>query len=171
MKKKKIIFILGFIIIVIILIISSISTEVENNVENIEEIEPEQEISEEEVRQTVVSLYFEDKISGILAKEERKVDSKNLIDDPYKYILELLLNGPEQEDLNNPIPEGTKLNSIKYEKGILYIDLSSEFLNSNGTNSIYSIVNTMTEFTEINGIKFTIDGEIKDGLKETFVKM
>ena len=170
MKKKKIIFILFFIIAIIILITCSISTEIENNVENIEEIQPEPEISEEEIRQTTVNLYFEDKTSGVLAKEERKIDSKNLIDNPYKYVLELLLDGPENEDLNNPIPEGTKLNDIKFEKGIIYIDLSKEFLNANGTNAIYSVVNTLSEFTEVNGVKFTIDGEVKDRLKDVFLK-
>ena len=162
MKKKMII---------TIIIIGTISTEVEKNVENISEIQPEEEISDEEMRQTNINLYFEDATTKILSEEERKIDSKDLIDNPYKFVLDLLIEGPKNENLDNPIPEGTKLNSIKYEKGILYVDLSSEFLNSNGTNSIYSIVNTMTEFTEINGIKFTIDGEIRDGLKETFVKM
>ena len=169
MKKKKIIFILFFIIAIIILITCSISTEIENNVENIEEIQPEPEISEEEIRQTTVNLYFEDKTSGVLAKEERKIDSKNLIDNPYKYVLELLLDGPENEDLNNPIPEGTKLNDIKFEKGIIYIDLSKEFLNANGTNAIYSVVNTLSEFTEVTGIKYTIDGKNEEKLKDIFI--
>ena len=169
MKKKKIIFILFFIIAIIILIACSISTEVENNVENVEEIQPEMEISEEEMRKTTVVLYFEDETSKILAKEERKIDSKNLIDEPYKYVLELLINGPEIDGLNNPIPEGTKLNDIKYEKGILYIDLSQEFLSANGTNAVYSIVNTLSEFTEVTGIKFTIDGKTEENLKDIFI--
>ena len=168
--KKKIIITIIVIIIFSILIIGSISTEIDKNVDNITEIQPEEEISDEEMRQTNINLYFEDSISKVLVKEERKIDSKNLIDNPYKIVLEMLIKGPESETMNNPIPDGTKLNNAKYEKGILYVDLSSEFLNSNGTNSIYSIVNTMTEFTEINGIKFTIDGEIKDGLKEIYVK-
>ena len=169
--KKKITIIIIFIIIVSILIIGTISTEIDKNVENISEIQPEEEISDEEMRQTNLDLYFEDSTSRILVKEERKIDSKNLIDNPYKEVLNMLIQGPKSEKMTNPIPEGTKINNTKYEKGILYIDLSSEFLNSNGTNSIYSIVNTMTEFNEINGVKFTIDGEVKDGLKETFVKI
>ncbi len=169
--KKKITITIILIIIISILIIGTISTEVDKNVENIAEIQPEEEISDEEMRQTNVDLYFEDSTSRILVTEERKMDSKELIDNPYKKVLDMLIQGPESEKLTNPIPEGTKLNNAKYEKGILYVDLSSEFLNSNGTNSIYSIVNTMTEFTEINGIKFTIDGEVKDGLKDIFVKM
>ena len=168
--KKKIIIIIFIIIAILVLIALSISTEIENNVDNIAEIEPEPEISEEEIRQTTVILYFEDATSGILAKEERKVDSKNLIDEPYIFVLNLLLEGPKVDDLHNPIPEGTKLNDAKLEKGILTVDLSKEFLDVNGTNAIYAIVNTLSEFTEVNGVKFTIDGEIKDGLKEVFLK-
>ncbi len=168
--KKKIIITVIFIIAIIILIICSISTEVENNVENIAEIEPEEEITEDVLRQTDVTLFFVDSTSGILVKEIRKIDSKELIDSPYRYVLDLLIKGPESEGLSNPIPEGTKINSVQFEKGTLKIDLSEEFLNSSGTNSIYSLVNTLTEFTEVNGVKITINGETKEGLKDTFVK-
>ena len=168
--KKKVIITVCIIVLIVILVALSISTEVVNNVENIPEIQPEEEISEEENRQTTIVLYFEDSTSGILAKEQRKVDSKELIDDPYKYVLELLLKGPEIEDLLNPIPEETKINEIKFEKGIVYVDLSKEFLNASGTNAIYSIVNTLSEFTEVDGVKITIDGEEREGLKNVFTK-
>ena len=168
--KKKVIITVCIIVLIVILVALSISTEVVNNVENIPEIQPEEEISEEENRQTTIVLYFEDSTSGILAKEQRKVDSKELIDDPYKYVLELLLKGPEIEDLLNPIPEETKINEIKFEKGIVYVDLSKEFLNASGTNAIYSIVNTLSEFTEVDGVKITIDGEEKEGLKNILTK-
>ena len=165
--KKKIIITVIFIIVIIILIICSISTEVENNVENIAETEPEEEITEDVLRQTDITLYFVDNTSGILVKENRKIDSKELIDSPYRYVL---IKGPESEGLSNPIPEGTKINSVQFEKGTLKIDLSEEFLNSSGTNSIYSLVNTLTEFTEVNGVKITVNGKVRDGLKDVFVR-
>lgn len=168
--KKKIIIAVIFIIVVIILIICSVSTEVENNVENITEIEPEEEITDDVLRQTDVTLYFADSTSGILVKEIRKVDSKELIDSPYRYVLDLLIKGPDTKELSNPIPEGTKVNSLLFEKGIITVDFSEEFTNSSGTNSIYSIVNTLTEFNEVNGVKITVNGEVKDGLKDVFVK-
>lgn len=168
--KKKIAFILTSVVIAVIVIACSVSTEVEKNVENIVEIQPEEEISEEQMRQTKVKLFFADNTSGVLAIEERNIDSKELIDSPYKFVINLLIAGPKQDNLKSVIPEGTKLNSVKFEKGILYVDLTSEFLNGNGTDSIYSIVNTLTEFTEVNGIKFTIDGEIEDSMKDTFLR-
>lgn len=168
--KNKIIFIIILLVFIIIAIICNISTEIENNVENIPEIQPEEEISEEQMRQTKVKLYFIDNTSGILSQEERNIDSKELIDNPYKYIINLLIEGPKNENLKCAIPEGTKLNSVNLDKENLCVDLSSEFLNGSGTDSIYSIVNTVTEFTEINSVKFTIDGEIKEGLTEAYLR-
>lgn len=61
-KKKsrviKIIAIFLIILIIALLIFFNVSTEVVQNVDNETEIEPEQEISEEQMRQTIVSLYF-----------------------------------------------------------------------------------------------------------------
>ena len=66
----------------------------------------------------------------------------------------------------------------------MYIDLSKEFIEKHegGENresaTIYSIVNTMTQLTEVNGIKILIDGkedqQFKDGkikFNDTFVKL
>ena len=109
--SKKIIFRTILIIIIVLalalLIFFNVSTEVVENVENETVIEPEQEISEEQMRQTSVILYFEDKESFELVKEERKVDVKNLLDNPYMYIVNLLINGTESQNLQNPMPEGT----------------------------------------------------------------
>lgn len=168
--KKKIIISIIFIIVVIILIICSVSTEVENKVNNIVEIEPEEEITDDVIRQTKVKLYFLDTYSGILSEEERTIDSKELIDNPYKAVLDLLFTGPNTDGLISAIPEGTKINSVTFDKGIVEVDLSEEFLNSSGTSSIYSIVDTLTEFTEVNGVRIKINGEVKDGFKDTFVK-
>lgn len=172
--RKKIIIIAIVVVAIIVLIAMNFSTERVNNVENIEqnleEIQPEEEMPANENTQTRISLYYLDKTSGVLTKEERNVDAKELIDVPYKYTLEELFKGPEDSKLSNPIPQNTKINSVDVKNGVLTIDLSKEFLNSTGMDSIYSIVNTMTEFNEINGVKFKIDGEIKDNLKEIYVK-
>lgn len=168
--KKKIVIVLVSVVIIVIAIVCNFSTESVNNVDNVHEIEPEEEISDEQMRQTKLKLFFVDNSSGILVPEERIVDSKELIDNPYKYVINLLIAGPKDVSLKSAIPEGTKLNSVKFEKGIIYIDLSSEFLNSSGTDSIYSIVNTITEFNEVNGVKFTIDGESKDGISDAFLR-
>ena len=172
--KKKVIFrtilIVGIILILSILIFLNFSTEVVENVENETEIEPEQEISEEQMRQTSLTLYFEDKESLELVKEERKVDAKDLLDNPYMYIVNLLINGTEEENLQNPIPEGTKVNKVELKSDCAYVDLSGEFLNSSGMNPIYSIVNSLTELKEVNSVKILIDGKKQENMKEAFVR-
>lgn len=173
MKKKIIIFVI-IIIIILVLVVCNFSTEVVNNVEkddgNITEIQPEEEISDNQNTQTSINLYFIDNSSGILVKEVRHIDAKDLIDNPYKYTLQLLINGPEDLKLSNAIPLGTKVNKVELKKDVLYVDLSKEFLNSSGTNSIYSIVKTMTEFNEVESVKFLINGEENENLKDVFVK-
>ena len=170
--KKIILLIISIIIIIGILIYSflNFSTEREQNVNMINEISPEEEILEEENFETEIKLFFTDNTSNILVPEIRKINSKELISNPYLYVLNLLIEGPLENKYINEIPKGTKVNDIKFEKGILFIDLTEEFLNSSGINSIYSIVNTMCQFNEIEKIKITINGENKTGLNEYFTK-
>lgn len=171
--KKKIILIISIIIIIVGLLIYSFlnfSTEKEQNVDTRNEIFPEEEISEEQNFETEIKLFFKESTSGILVPEIRKVNSKELIANAYLYVLNLLIEGPLENKYINEIPKGTKVNDIKFEKGILFIDLSEEFLNGSGTNSIYSIVNTMCQFNEIEKIKITINGENKQELNEYFFK-
>lgn len=173
MKKMfilKVVIIIATISILAILIILNFSTEVVENVENETVIEPEEEISEEQMRQTAITLYFEDKESMQLVTEEKKVDAKDLVDNPYLYIVNLLILGPNSENLQNPIPEGTKVNKAELNGDCVTVDLSKDFLNSSGTNAIYSIVNSLTELKEVNSVKFLIDGEEQDNMKEAFVR-
>ncbi len=171
--KKTIILIISIIVIIIGLLIYSFfnfSTEKEQTVNIINEIYPEEEISEEQNFETEIKLFFTESTSNILIPEIRKINSKELISNPYLYVLNLLIQGPKENKYINEIPKGTKVNDIKFEKGILFIDLSEEFLNSSGVNSIYSIVNTICQFNEIEKIKITINGENKTGLTEYFTK-
>lgn len=174
-KKIKIALIITGGMVLISLILMNISIETVQSVDNnniiVNEIEPAEELLEERDYTTTIKLFFTAEISGIISYEERKIDSRKLIDNPYKYIVELLIQGPESPKLENDIPVGTKVNKIYLEKGTAFVDLSKEFLNSQGMNSIYSIVNTLSEFNEIDNVKFLIDGKIHEGLKEKYVKM
>lgn len=129
------------------------------------EIIPEEEISDTQMRQTIVSLYFYNNTTKSLVSEGRLIDVKELLQEPYKKLMELLIEGPQNETLSKTIPEGTKINKVELKGDILYLDLSKEFTEShtggeeNESITIYSIVNTMTRLTEVNGVKILIDGE------------
>lgn len=180
--KKKLIIIVTLLIIIIIGVMLYFYFKEKNTV--IEEYQPEEEISSEQMRQTIVSLYYRNKENGELMPEGRIIDSKELLKEPYKKLVDLLIEQPKNDKLESAIPEGTKVNKAELKNDIVYLDLSKEFIENHpggetaeGT-TIYSIVNTLTELTEVNGVKILIDGEedkeFKDSkikFSETFVKI
>ncbi len=133
--------------------------------EQIQEYEPQEEISEEQERQTMVSLYFKNKTTGELEPEARLIDVKELIENPYTTIVNLLIEGPKNENHEKTIPDGTTLLNVTLEGDVLKLDFSQEFVNNHiggkeeEQNTINSLVNTLTELTEVNSIKILINGE------------
>ncbi len=119
MKNKKIIMYSG--IIILILFIVGIGILVINNhkkEENIiiEEYTPQEEITDEQLRQTNVTLYFYDDSINDLATEIIKIDSKKLLEKPEKQLIEFLIEGPKDENLTKLIPENTKLLNTEIKK-------------------------------------------------------
>ncbi|CAH2214156.1 GerMN domain-containing protein [Tepidibacter aestuarii] len=84
-----------------------------------------------------------------------------------KVIEQLIIESDKQE--YNVVPKGTKLLNYSQDKGIANVDLSQEFIkNSSGgstaqTMAIYSIVNSLTEFKNINSVLFLIEGKSVEG--------
>ncbi len=165
-KIIKISILLVVILLVFLFLFKNISFEKVNENQNLNtneisqnEIEPAEELDSNDENLSEIQLFFKDKTSNILTPEIRKIPAKELIDDPYTYVLEELLKGPNDENLVQTIPENTKLNGVNFEKGIVTIDLSKDFLNFNGTDAIDAIKQTLNQFNEINEIKFLIDGK------------
>ena len=164
--KKKLIIWISIAIAMIIGISLFISIEIkDDNGNNYElEIVPQEEISDEQLRETIINLYFVDGNNEIIG-ESRKIDSKNLIKEPYVQVLQMLFNGPKNEEIKTYIPENVKVNSAIKDGECLLIDVSKEFIEKMDENQehqslvISQIVNTMTQFSEINCVKIIIDGE------------
>lgn len=139
-----------------------------------EEYIPQSEISEEQERQTIVSLYFPNKESKKIMPEARLVDIKELVNIPYEKLMNLLIEGPKSDKLENIIPKQTKVLRTFMEGDTLVLDLTKDFLNydmeqENGKeNLINSITCTMTELTEVNNVKFLIEGEENEQFNETY---
>jgi len=167
MKNKKIIMYIGIILIVLILLFVGylIINNIKNNEENIYEYTPEEEITGEQLRQTIITLYFLDPNTYELSPEARQIDAKELLDNPYEFLINLLIEGPKNENLLKLIPENTKLNSAQIKNNILYIDFSEDFIKEQNLGKeqeeliLKSIVNTVTELTEINKVAILIDGK------------
>ena len=166
MKNKKIILIFS-ILLILVLIGGIFAIWFVKNKENskVEEITPEEEISEEQLRQTIVTLYFVSNETNEIMPEARLIDTKEIIATPYEKLINLLIEGPKNEKAKKVIPEGTTLLKTFLEKDVITLDFSKEFLNYNKEdekekeNIINTIVNTLTELTEINGVKIKIEGE------------
>ena len=166
--KFKWILVLLICIVVVSVSVYFVLQFVRNNNEDIAEYTPQQEITDEQLRKTIVSLYFKDEQSKELVPEARLIDAKLLISDPYSLLVQMLIDGPKNQSLVSTIPLGTKLNGVKFVDGNIIVDLSSEFVKNHTGNdeekflTLYSIVNTLTELNEVNGVSFLIDGTQMD---------
>lgn len=179
MKNKKI-GIIFFLVLVIILIGGYLGIRYVKNKEEkettVEEYIPEEEIGEEQVRQTIVSLYFPNKETNEINPEARLIDIKEIINDAYEKLVNLLIEGPKNDKNKKIIPDGTKLNKTYLEGDCVVLDFSTEFLNyakedeKEKTNLINCIVNTLTELTEINKVKILIDGNENSEFNEIYTR-
>lgn len=188
MKNKKVLFYTAIVIILLLIIIALIfvfkpKNSDENDTNVITEYTPAEELSDDEIRKTIISLYFKNIETNALVAEAKCIDVKELYKEPYTYLINMLISGPENEKLESAIPEGTKVNSCNLKGNTLYVDLSKEFIDNapSGIDEesmvVYSIVNTLTELNEVSGVKLLINGEenlqFKDGkinFKEIFKK-
>lgn len=161
-KKIKKVAVIIVLIILLVLLIWLLTKDRE--VELIEYI-PEEEITEEQSRQTMVKLYFKNKETGELDTETRIIDVKDLASNPYEVLVKMLIEGPKNNELERLIPEETNLNKVEFQKNVVVIDFFESFIkNHQGgleeeSKTIYSIVNTLTELTEVDGVKILINGE------------
>ena len=174
--NKKIVIIFTVLLIIILVggyfVINYFKNQEEETI--IEEYVPQEEITEEQNRQTIVSLYFLEKETYELAPEARLVDIKEIMNTPYDKLVNMLIEGPKNEKYTKVIPENTKLNQTYKEKDMVYLDFSKEFLNYNKEdatakqNIIDSLVKTLIQLTEVNSIKILIDGEENAEFNEVY---
>lgn len=176
MKKKIIIGIFLLLVILGLIYMIIINTVFNKNEEMINEYIPEVEISDSELRKTVIKLYFVNK-DGKMGSEERIIDSKELLRNPYIVLIGMLIEGPRNDDFKNVIPEGTKIIDARLNKKCVIVNLSKEFVNGaegdvfQKCNMIYTIVNTLTELNEVQSVKFLIEGEEVTGFEEDSIKL
>ncbi|MFN3699563.1 MAG: GerMN domain-containing protein [Dictyoglomus sp.] len=88
----------------------------------------------------------------------------------YKKTLQQLIEISLENKDNFPIPKGTKLLGLSVKDSIAYVNFSEEFRKNHPGGSlgelltIYSIVNTLTEFPEIKKVQILINGAILETL-------
>lgn len=166
MKSKKIYFIVvGILLLILSIIIWSYFNREEEVINNPKEFTPSEEISDEQLRNTIISLYFIDKETGDIKSESKLIDAKILLENPYEKIINYWLAGPTNENLKNNCSKNIKINNISLIDDCVVIDFSREFISEYSGKEgedikiINCLVNTLTELTEVNCIKILINGE------------
>lgn len=170
MKNKKILFLLIFVLIIILISLFIIvknfnKKDTNTDATSYSEYTPEEEISSEQLRETIVSLYFVDSENNLKA-EGRLIDSADLLQNTYDYLVNLLIAGPETTTLNKVFPENTTLFGSKLEGTCVVLNFSEEIQNytddTQKYNIINSLLNALTQLNEVNSIKIIINNESSD---------
>lgn len=125
---------------------SATSEETENNNSSNEEV--------------TINVYYSDQTGEFLIGEARIISGGS------KYVdaISEMMKEPIDSSLVKLIPETTKINSVTVDDGIAKVDLSQNFVDDKWPGEtvdilvIYSIVNTLTEFPDVNSVEFYIDG-------------
>jgi spore germination protein GerM len=124
----------------------------------VEETESTNSISTEEI---TINVYYADANGEYLVGEARIVSGSS------KYVdaITEMMKEPVDGSLIKLIPETTRINSVIVSDGVAKVDLSKNFVGDRFVSDVvdillvYSIVNTLTEFPDINSVEFLIDGE------------
>jgi len=100
---------------------------------------------------------------------EQLLPEKLTVEDNGKSAMEnalqaLVATKPQDAKYVDVIPVGTKVLGLKVEKGIAYADFSKELLKkSQGSYeqlmTVYAIVNTLTEFSEVKKVQILVEGK------------
>jgi spore germination protein GerM len=177
MRKKILIILFILICLVGLGYMIIINTVFNKNEEIVNEYIPEVEISDNELRKTTVTLYFENIEENKLTTENRMIDSKTLLREPYTTLIGMLLEGAKDSKLENIISDGTKILSATLNGNCVTVDLSKEFVENapddvnRKCDMIYMIVNTLTELKEVESVKFLIEGESTNGFDEDSISL
>jgi len=89
-----------------------------------------------------------------------------------KVVLEQLIKGPANNDTYPVISPDTKLVSVTVKDGVCYIHFDSAFetaINNVTTDvTIYAIVNSLSELSNVNKVQITIDGDSDNKFRDKY---
>ncbi len=114
-----------------------------------------------------ITLYFSDANAENLIPEIRRVKLRRG-DSLEKLVMQELIRGPESQDAGATVPTETKIRSIETKDSVCFVNLSSEFVTKNPSGisgermTVYSIVNSLTELSDVDKVQFLVEGEKKD---------
>ncbi|MGE5545117.1 MAG: GerMN domain-containing protein [Bacillota bacterium] len=121
---------------------------------------------EETTEKIKVQLYFARQEGNGLAVEEREIIKVTGI---ARATIEELLKGPRTEGLKSALPAGTRLLDINITSdGTCIVDFSPHIKEVSGSKAealaVYSVVNTLSQFSTVNKVSFRVEGEKVDSI-------
>ncbi|KUO51768.1 MAG: hypothetical protein APF76_15430 [Desulfitibacter sp. BRH_c19] len=113
-----------------------------------------------QITQTI-NFYYGDSNNETMVTEEREIVYERE-DDKYVEALEALVKGPDTSDYNANInPDTVVYGTIKQNRDLI-VDFSQDFAQFGGSVAeiigVGSVVNTMTQFEEIDRVKILVEG-------------
>ena len=121
----------------------------------------EEEQSEDSNSELTINVYYADGQGEYLIGESRTVSP----DSKYVDALYELMKLPVNENLFRLIPDTTTINSVVVRDGEAAVDMSENFTEDRFDSDtmdillVYSVVNTLTEFPEVQSVVFYINGQ------------
>ncbi|GAB6086874.1 GerMN domain-containing protein [Alkaliphilus crotonatoxidans] len=166
-------------ILLLILVMGFTLTACKKDQKEVMEEEPDQNVTDpveetEEPEELFYVLYLKHKELPYIFADTFNISA----DDPRlegklfeEFVLEELIHQSAIEDLINPIPEGTKILSVKKEGKTVLVDLSEEFIgNMKGTEedvmaTVAVIVNSLTTLPNNDKVQILVEGKAIDNLR------
>lgn len=114
------------------------------------------------VRKTTLTLYYTDSEGSSLVKTTQDVvyESSYSIE---KDVVNRLISGPSQSNCYRTLPENLQLISISVKNKVCYVNFDSSFetdaLSIDGDIIVYSIVNSLTELSDVQKVQIMVNGE------------
>ena len=118
--------------------------------------------AQEKPKEMQVNVYYPRNDGTGLIAVSRKVNTEK--DDKYTAAMKSLLTGTKEKGQTNVIPKKAKLRSVTVKDGVATVDFSKELeQNFSGGSTgeemlIGSIVNTLTDFSEVEKVQILIEG-------------
>lgn len=114
-----------------------------------------------------VTLYFSDLNAENLVREIRRIKVPRGAS-LEKLVLAELIAGPKTQTGARTVPQETKILSVETKDKVCFVNLSSDFVTKNNVGTaaermtIFSIVNSLTELSNVDKVQFLIEGEKKE---------
>ena len=95
-----------------------------------------------------------------------------MLQNPYKIIVQKLIEGPSDNSLINVFPENTRLIEASLQNNCVTLNFSDDLLNfkdeAQKFNIINSILNSLAQLNEVNSIKILINNEPHQGIDQEY---